>query len=90
MAMTCMQNKMQIGSTQQLGRASVRSPFTAAPLRLARGRQAVSVRAEDNRDRGAQKLDSDSYQSAHDCVMCVTVTPVTAIGLCRVLTLSLG
>jgi hypothetical protein len=57
-----MQTKMQIGSTQQLARASVRSPFTAAPLRLTRGRQAVTVRAEDTRDRGAQKLDSDSYQ----------------------------
>jgi hypothetical protein len=76
--MTCMQTKMQIGSTQQLARASVRSPFTAAPLRLARGRQAVTVRAEDTRDRGAQKLDSDSYQSAHTCLLRIIYSRLTA------------
>ena len=66
MALTCMQTKMQIGSTQQLARASVRTPFVAAPSQLARSRQAFVVRAEqDTRDRGAQKLDNDSYQSAH-------------------------
>ena len=67
MALTCMQTKMQIGSTQQLARTSVRTPFVAAPSQLARSRQTFAVRAEqqDTRDRGARKLDEDSYQSAH-------------------------
>jgi len=63
MALTCMQTKMQIGSTQQLARTSVRTPFVAAPSQVARSRQAFTVRAEqDTRDRGARKLDEDSYQ----------------------------
>lgn len=61
---TRMQTNMQIGAAQQLPRSSMRSPFTAAPSQLARSRTAFVVRAEDTRDRGAKKLDSDSYQSA--------------------------
>jgi hypothetical protein len=57
-----MQTKMQIGFTQQLARTSVRTPFVAAPSQLARSRQTFTVRAEDTRDRGARKLDEDSYQ----------------------------
>lgn len=70
---------MQIGSTQQLARASVRTPFVAAPSQLARSRQTFAVRAEqqDTRDRGARKLDEDSYQSAHPWPRIHTAATVT-------------
>ena len=87
MALTCMQTKMQIGSTQQLARTSVRTPFVAAPSQLARSRQTFAVRAEqqDTRDRGARKLDEDSYQSAHPWSRTHTADSLSMQTMCGIL-----
>lgn len=70
MALASMQCNVQIGAAQQLTRSPARTAFTAAPSQIARGRRAFVVRAEDTRDRGAQKLDSDSYQSTLRLSLC--------------------
>lgn len=62
MALASMQCNMQIGAAQQLTRSPTRTAFTAAPSHIARGRKVFVVHAEDTRDRGAKKLDEDSFQ----------------------------